>query len=105
MPGEWQKEIHCLWDELADFDLSQSKAANTHAMTRLCELGGVWNATWAGAIRIQGADETDPLLGWRVAAGEALHPALLQSYDKHMAGVMEVWERRDIDPSFLIPLR
>lgn len=105
MPGEWQKEIHCLWDELADFDWSQSKAANTHVMARLCELGGVWNATWAGAIRLQGADEADPLLGWRVAAAEALHPALLQSDDKHMAGVMEVWERRDIDPSFLIPLR
>jgi len=100
-----RNEIHRLWDELSDFNLSQPKAAITHAMARLCEFGGVWNATWAGAIRIDGAGRADPLRGWRVAAGEALHPILLQSDGKHMAGVMEVWDRGGIDPSFLIPLK
>lgn len=76
-----------------------------HLMARLSELGGVWNATWAGAIRMEDAGETDPLRGWRVVASEALHPIPLQSEGKHMAGVMEVWERRNIDPSFLIPLK
>lgn len=105
MLEERREEIHRLWDELADYDVSQTKTAVSHAMARLCALGGIWNATWAGAIRMESDGSTDPLCGWRVAAGEALHPILLQSDGRHMAGVMDVWDRRDIDPSFLIPLR
>ncbi|GAD50999.1 hypothetical protein NT2_14_00020 [Caenibius tardaugens NBRC 16725] len=55
---------------------------------------------------MHGRQADDPLQGWRVVAGAALHPISLQSDDgKHLAGVMEVWDRREIDPSFLLPLK
>lgn len=98
------EEIHRLWDQLADFEAGQSREAVTSFMGLLAELGRFENATWAGAIRMGGGDATDPLRGWRVAASEALRPLDLRSDDGHLAGVMEVWERREIDPSFLLPL-
>lgn len=105
MLSQQREEIHRIWDDLSDFDLSQSEAAAMHLMARLTELCGVWNATWAGAIRMDGVDESDPLRGWRVAMGKALHPIPLQSEGKHLAGVMDAWDRRQIDPSFLLPLK
>lgn len=99
-----REEIHRLWDELSDFDTSQSQEAVLSLMASLAELAGVENATWAGAIRVAGGHERDPLGGWRVATTVALQPLALQSEDGLLGGVLRLWERREIDPSFLLPM-
>ncbi|MFH1556666.1 MAG: helix-turn-helix transcriptional regulator [Pseudomonadota bacterium] len=105
MIGIDNEEIHHLWDSLSDFDISQPEAAVAWLMESLVEMEGVCNATWAGAIRMDGHDASDPLRGWRVAASGALRPLELRSEDGHLAGVMDVWDRREIDPSFLLPMK
>lgn len=94
-----------LWDELSDFEASQFGAATTHLMAVLCAQVGAWNATWAGAIRLEAARENDPLEGWRVGAVQALHPVAPHSDERHFREILKVWDRREIDPSFLLPLR
>jgi DNA-binding CsgD family transcriptional regulator len=49
-----QEKIHRVWDELSDFEANQSEQAAARLMACLCELGNAWNATWAGAIRMDG---------------------------------------------------
>lgn len=105
MFGVDEHKIHQLWDALSDFDASRSQSALAWLMTMLTDLGDLKNATWAGATRMNGCDPGDPLQGWRVAASEALHPVPLQSDEGHLAGVMRLWDRREIDPSFLLPLQ
>ena len=117
--------IHRIWDDLSDFDLSQSEAAVSQLMTRLAQISAVWNVTWAGAIRMNsgvnggvsgggtvGANsvaseraEEDPLQGWRVAAMRSLIPIPPRQGDDHFKDILRVWEKREIDPSFLLPLR
>jgi len=97
-------EIHRIWDELSDCDMSQPEAAVHWLMAVLAEMTGMCNATWAGAIRLD-SDNGDLLQGWRVAASGALRPVDLRSDDGHLAGVMDEWERREIDSSFLLPLK
>jgi DNA-binding CsgD family transcriptional regulator len=99
------ESIHCLWDELSDFELSQSEAAASHLMTRLAELGAVWNVTWAGATRMSDHPEGDPLQGWRVSAMKSLQPVPSRTDDDHFKDILRIWDRREIDPSFLLPLR
>lgn len=98
-------EIHCLWDDLSDIEASRSQEAVAWLMRSLVEMGRFDNATWAGAIRMDRRGQDDPLQGWRVAASAALRPLDLRSEEGHLAGVMDVWERREIDPSFLLPLK
>lgn len=105
VPGPEYEDIHRLWDELSDFDLSQPDKAVHWLMQSLAGTGGMVNATWAGAVQMAGPHDNDALHGWRVAASAALHPMALQSDEGHLAGVMDAWDRRDIDPSFLLPLR
>jgi DNA-binding CsgD family transcriptional regulator len=100
-----QEAILRVWDELSDFAVSQSECAATRLMAFLCEQGDAWNATWAGAIRVDGSCESDPLLGWRVGAVQALHPVAPHSNEGHFKEVLRVWDRREIDPSFLLPVR
>lgn len=59
------EQIHALWDDLSDFEVSQSEAAAAHLMQTLVDLARVRTAAWAGALRAGGPD--DPLFGWRVA--------------------------------------
>lgn len=96
---------HRLWDELSDFEAGQSPMAAAHLMTALCEATGAWNATWAGAIRLGDVAPADPLQGWRVAAMQALHPVQPHRDEQHFKEIMEVWDRREIDPSFLLPMQ
>jgi DNA-binding CsgD family transcriptional regulator len=96
--------VHRIWDELADFDMSQPEAAAAWLMAALTDMTGMCNATWAGAVRMD-SSEGDLLQGWRVAATEALRPLDLASQEGHLAGVMDEWDRRKIDPSFLLPLK
>jgi DNA-binding CsgD family transcriptional regulator len=100
-----EERIHRVWDELADFEASQPEPAAARLMASLCELANAWNATWAGAIRVDAHWEGDPLQGWRVAAVQALHPVAHHPDDGHFKEILKVWDRRDIDPSFLLPLR
>lgn len=97
--------IHELWDELADFEVSQAEAAVQALLAFLNDLGDGLNATWGGAIRMKGRERDDPLLGWRVAAVRSLHAPPSQSDEGHFREILRVWDRREIDPSFLLPLR
>lgn len=99
------EDVHRLWDTLSDYDASQSHKAVVHLMTQLCDVVGAWNATWAGAVKVNADGGEDPLQGWRVAAMEALHPIDPQPDDGHFREILKSWDRREIDPSFLLPLR
>ncbi len=98
-------DIHRLWDELADFGADRCAAAATHLMTSLCAWTGAWNATWAAGSRIDGGAEDDPLHGWRVGAIQALHPIAPYPDEGHFWEIVKPWEKRQIDPSFLLPMR
>lgn len=98
------EEVFRLWDELADFDASRSVAAACHLMSVLCTASKAWNATWAGAVRMPDPASSDPLRGWRVAAMQALHPVAPHRDEQHFRTILEAWDRREIDPSFLLPL-
>ncbi|MDW6025387.1 helix-turn-helix transcriptional regulator [Mesorhizobium sp. BAC0120] len=100
-----QEEIHRVWDELSDFEASQTKQATSQLMAFLCDQGNAWNATWAGAIRVNGDSVDDELQGWRVGAVEALHPVAPHPDEGHFKGILRLWDQRKIDPSFLLPLR
>src|SRR5438093_278935 len=105
MSPEAQEEIHRIWDDLSNFEASQSEQAVAQLMARLGELGDTWNTTWAGAIRVDGNREDDPLQGWRVAAVKALHPVAPHRDERHFKEILGVWDQRKIDPSFLLPMR
>ena len=57
--------IHVLWDDLADFNAARTEAALKRLMRGLCDLAGVQNATWIGAVRMGTAPSGDPVRGWR----------------------------------------
>ncbi|MDQ0513405.1 helix-turn-helix transcriptional regulator [Ancylobacter amanitiformis] len=97
--------IHRLWDELSDFQASHPDQAAAQFMARLCDMVGAWNATWAGAMRFDGDNGEDPLQGWRVGAVQALHPVAPHPDEGHFKEILRVWDRREIDPSFLLPMR
>ena len=103
-PIDTQSRIHALWDALSDFDLSQAEDAVQAFLAALADQTGMWNATWAGAIRLR-EHAGDPLRGWRVAAMKSLRPVAPQPEDAHFQEILRVWDRREIDPSFLLPLR
>lgn len=105
MPPELQDQVHKLWDELSDFEASQSTQAAAHLMSGLCAMTQASNATWAGAIRVDAGLANDPLQGWRVAAVQALRPMEPAQNEGHFREILRIWERREIDPSFLLPLR
>lgn len=99
------EEVYRLWDELADVEASRSAAAASHLMSVLCAASHAWNATWAGAVRMPESASDDPLKGWRVAAMQALRPIAPYPDEQHFRTILDAWERREIDPSFLLPLR
>jgi DNA-binding CsgD family transcriptional regulator len=105
MDATTQIEIHRLWDELADFGAGQSGEAVARLMAFLCDQSDAWNATWAGAIRLDGGRDDDPLKGWRVGAVQALHAIAPHPDEGHFKEILRIWDRREIDPSFLLPMR
>jgi DNA-binding CsgD family transcriptional regulator len=100
-----EQKIHSLWDQLGDYGASQSAQAVTHLMEFLCRAGGAWNATWAGAVRVNGNQNDDPLKGWRVGAVQALHAIEPFPDEGHFKEILREWDRGKIDPSFLLPMR
>ena len=105
MDAATQEEIHRVWDELSDFEASQTKEATSRLMAFLCDQANAWNATWAGAIRVDGDSIDDELQGWRVGAVKALHPVAPHPDEGHFKEILRLWDQRKIDPSFLLPLR
>lgn len=97
--------VHRIWDDLSDFEVPRSAKAAAHLMAALCAASGAWNATWAGAIRLQDETGADPLAGWRVGVVQALHPVAPHPDETHFKDILEIWDRREIDPSFLLPIR
>jgi len=95
--GTEAERIHALWDDLSDFDVSQSETAAAHLMRTLIELVGMRTAAWAGALRVGGPD--DPLFGWRVA------PVRTTDLNDTRINVLDAWDGREIDPCFLLPMR
>lgn len=102
-----QDDIHCLWDELAEFDAGQSDVACQHLQQRLCNMVGAWNSTWGGAFRLDNHPASDdPLQGWRVAVTRLLHPfEPLFAEQGPFSELQARWNNREIDPSFLLPMR
>lgn len=99
-----QDVIHRLWDELADFDASQTEAALRHLQDALCRLAGPWNVRWTGAVRVNEQFGDDPLQGWRMAVLQILHPMTPLSVDPKHKEIVQLWDRRKMDPSFLLPI-
>lgn len=105
MSPETQEKIHRIWDELSDFEASQSDQAVTRLMESLCNLANAWNATWGGAVRMNGEHDDDPLQGWRVSAMMQLHPIVPDPDEGPFKEILQQWDQREIDPSFLLPMR
>jgi DNA-binding CsgD family transcriptional regulator len=100
-----KKKIYRLWDELSDFEVSQTDAAAHHLKESLCRMVGAWNATWGGAVRIDAGRAADPLQGWRVATTRLLYPTEPYREDGPFKEILAHWDRRETDPSFLLPMR
>lgn len=105
MSPETQEKIYRIWDELSDFDASQSDQAVTYLLGSLCNLANAWNATWGGAVRMDDGNVDDPLQGWRVSAMMQLHPVAPDPNEGSFKEILQLWDRREIDPSFLLPMR
>lgn len=97
--------VHRLWDELADFEVGQTDAAAHYLKDTLCRMVGAWNAIWTGAIRVSAGSGGDPLQGWRITAIRRLHPIEPYPTEGPLKEVLAQWARREIDPSFLLPMR
>lgn len=96
--------IHRLWDELSDFEVGQSDRAVFHLMESLCNLTEAWNAAWIGSVRLGEDHEDDPLQGWRVPVVQRLYAVAHQPNEELYKEMQLCWERREIDPSFLISM-
>ena len=105
MSPEDQESIHRLWDELSDVEAGQWMQATSHLLATLAGMAQAWNATWAGAIRVDAGVGDDPLQGWRVGAVQALRPVAPHPNEGHFKEILKIWDRREIDPSFLLPLK
>jgi len=99
-----QDAIHLLWDELADFEAGQTELALRHLQEALCRLVGTWNVRWNGAVRVKEQFGDDPLQGWRMPAMQVLHPMTPLPVDPKTKEIVRLWNRREMDPSFLLPL-
>jgi DNA-binding CsgD family transcriptional regulator len=75
MPGDRQRAIHALWDELSDFPASRGDAALMHLKQALLPWIGADYAFWVGAVRIArgAAGRRDPQHGWRARAVAHMH--------------------------------
>jgi hypothetical protein len=85
-----REDIHRVWDDLADFGADRSTEAAIHLMSFLCERGGAWNATWAGATRLDGSRDDDPLQGWRVGVVQALQAIPPHPDEGHFEEILKI---------------
>jgi DNA-binding CsgD family transcriptional regulator len=99
-----QDAIQLLWDELADFEARQTEPALRHLQEALCRLAGTWNVRWNGAVRVKEQFGDDPLQGWRMPVMQVLHPMTSLPVDPKTKEIVQLWNLRKMDPSFLLPL-
>jgi len=59
--------VHDLWDQLADYKVSDFERSRRYFLESLCKLLGSENALWIGAVRMNHS-AGDTLNGWRVAS-------------------------------------
>lgn len=59
--------VYRLWDELADFPVTQTDAALVHLMKTVCGWLGADDAVWVGGVHMAGGNGAarDPQYGWR----------------------------------------
>lgn len=70
---EITERIQALWDEMADFDATNSDAALEHLLKFLCSHLAAQNASWLISIRLSDISPDDPILGWRPRTFGFLH--------------------------------
>lgn len=99
------QRVHALWDELAEYEASQSDQALKHLLQSICQLTGAVNAEWNGAVRMGKDFDNDPLQGWRIGVKEELMPLSPDPEGESFAEIQRMWNEREIDPSFLLPIR
>lgn len=73
-PADREERIHCLWDELADFDAARADESLNFLLAGLCELVDAQNACWFGTVRMTDILPGDPVHGWRPRCVHLLHP-------------------------------
>jgi DNA-binding CsgD family transcriptional regulator len=87
--------VYTLWDELADFPVTQTDAALTHMMKTVCGWLRADDAVWIGGVRMAhgAAARRDPMHGWRGRAIRRLvaTPPVLAMSQQAMRG-------QDADP-------
>lgn len=93
-----QEAIYTLWDNLSDFNASDSDRALDVFLKRICRWIGAENAFWIGAIRIQRGAKArrDPMSGWRVGAIHMLDAEYIDR--KRQKSSMRMINRPDTDP-------
>lgn len=91
--------IHALWDELADFPVTQTDAALTHLMKTICGWIQANDAVWVGGVRLINGNGTnrDPQHGWRGRVVRRLvnTPEILEKSRQAMRG-------QDSDPGMTV---
>lgn len=90
--------IYRLWDDLSDFDVSESDKALDLFLKRVCRWIGAENAFWIGAVRVQrGANaRRDPMSGWRAGAMHILDPTYIDK--QRQKNTLRTINRQDNDP-------
>lgn len=93
-----QEAIHCLWDSLSEFPVSEMDRALSHLMEGIARMIGAGNAYWLGYIRLN-ADPGDPLKGLRPYANRYLHPAPI--HDESYRAQMGKWNRKQVNEGYV----
>lgn len=68
------QEVYALWDQLAEFSVSDADAALTHLLSTLRTLLSARNVLWGAVVRLPSPGRADPLLGWRPRLVRVLDP-------------------------------
>lgn len=92
-----QEAIHRLWDELADFPVSEMDRALVHLMEGISRMIGAGNAYWLGYIRLN-AEPGDPFKGLRPGANRYLYPAPI--HDESSRAQMGKWNRKQVNEGY-----
>lgn len=67
-------DIYRMWDELAEFPVSECDAALTCLLSRLCSIFSAQNALWSVVVRLPSPASGDALNGWRPRLVRLLKP-------------------------------
>ncbi len=68
------QEVYALWDQLAQFSVSDGDAALTHLLSALRTMLSARNVLWGAVVRLPSPGRADPLLGWRPRLVRVLDP-------------------------------